>query len=175
VLSLDGRGIAISLNLQAGRTCCAIKCAYDETYRRFSPGLVLELLVIEHLFASRFADELDSCVTQAGHVIQDLWDGAVEVGTLALRPRGSRIGIGPIGLDLAHAELRRAELRQEAKAHYLAAREAIASLWAMMTGEAEAKAAKTRERLDASSRRAMMTINAAQPNGEFAAVLTAMI
>jgi CelD/BcsL family acetyltransferase involved in cellulose biosynthesis len=175
VLSLDGRAIAVSLNLQVGRSCCAIKCAYDETYRRFSPGLVLELLVIEHLFTTRFADELDSCVTQPGHVIQDLWDGAVEVGTLAVRPSASRIGIGPFGLDLADAELRRTELRRQAKTHYLAAREKLATLRAVMTGDEGGKAASARERLDAKSRRAMMTINTAQPNGEFAAVLATMI
>jgi hypothetical protein len=175
VLSLDGRAIAVSLNLQVGRTSFAIKCAYDEDHRRFSPGLVLEYLVVEHLFASRFADELDSCVTQGGHVIQDLWDGTVKVGTLALRPRGAGIGVGRLRLDLAEAEQRRAKMRNEAKSRYLAARDTLGSMRIAITGGQEAKAAHARVHLDATSRRAMMTFNAAQPNGEFAAVLATMI
>ena len=175
VLALDGSAIAVSLNLQIGRTCFALKCAYDESLRRFSPGLVLEYLVIEHLFSSRFADEMDSCVTQGGHVIQDLWDGAEEIGTLALARRGSRIGLGPIGLGLAEAETRRARLRSHAKERYIAAREMVGDARAMLTGEDRSAAKAMRARLDASSKRAMMTFTGAQPNGEFAAVLTTMI
>lgn len=175
VLALDGRAVAVSLNIQVGRTCFALKCAYDEELRRFSPGLVLEQLVIEHLFASRFADEMDSCVTQGGHVIQDLWDGSVEIGTLALARRGSRIGLGPMRLGLAEAESGRARLRARAKERYIAAREAVADARAMLTGEDRAAARALRARLDAGSKRAMMTFNGAQPNGEFAAVFTTMI
>ncbi len=175
VLSLDGQAIAVSLNLQIGRTAFAIKCAYDESLRRFSPGLVLEFLVIEHLFESRFADEMDSCVTQAGHVIQDLWDGSVRMGTLALSGRGSRIGIGPLGFGLASAEQGRARLRCEAKERYLAARETLLSLRALITGGEDRRAGRARVHLDATSRRAMMTFNTAQPNGEFAAMLASMI
>ena len=175
VLSLDGQAVAVSLNLQVGRTSFAIKCAYDEGLRRFSPGLVLELLVIEHLFESRFADELDSCVTQAGHVIQDLWGGSARVGTLALSRRGSRVGIGLLGLDLARAETGRAHLRAEAKEQYHAAIDMLRSVHALMKKSEDASAAKARQHLDATARRAMMAINTAQPNGEFAAVLASII
>ncbi len=175
VLSLDGRAVAVSLNLQVGRVSFAIKCSYDEGLRRFSPGLVLEFLVIEHLFDSRFADELDSCVTQTGHVIQDLWDGSARVGTLALSRRGSRVGIGLLGLDLARAETGRAQLRAEAKEQYHAAIDMLRSLHALMKTSEDASAAKARQHLDATARRAMMTFNTAQPNGEFAAVLASII
>ena len=141
ILALDGQAIAISLNLQVGRTSFPIKCAYDEAYRRFSPGLVLEHLVVEHLFSSRFADELDSCVTQDGHVIQDLWSDSVEVGTVALRPRGARIGFGPLGMDLAQAEQHRARLRARVKERYLAARELLVSARALAQPAATAKPA----------------------------------
>ncbi|MGA0596426.1 GNAT family N-acetyltransferase [Enterovirga sp. CN4-39] len=175
VLSLDGTAIAVSLNLQVGRTSFAIKCAYDESLRRFSPGLVLELLVIEHLFASRFADEMDSCVTQAGHVIQDLWDDAVEVGTLALSAPGGLSSVPLVGLDLASAERNRLQLRSEAKARYLAARETVRALRTLVQGGEETRTAKARKQLDATSRKAMMTFNTAQPNGEFAAMLATMV
>ncbi|NNM71151.1 GNAT family N-acetyltransferase [Enterovirga aerilata] len=175
VLSLDGKAIAVSLNLQTGRTSFAIKCAYDESLRRFSPGLVLELLVIEHLFASRFADEMDSCVTQAGHVIQDLWDGTVETGTLAFSAPGAPFGFTLAGLDLAGAERNRLRLRSEAKARYLAARETVRGMQALLKGGEDARAAMARRQLGATSRKAMVTFNTAQPNGELAALLAAMV
>jgi CelD/BcsL family acetyltransferase involved in cellulose biosynthesis len=176
VLALDGQAIAVSVNLQVGRRSFAIKCAYDERFRRFSPGLVLESLVIEHLFASGFADEMDSCVTESGHVIQDLWDGAVEVGTLALRPAGARIGVGRLALDVGQAEQVRARLRSEAKERYHAARSVLACAKTLaVPGAPTAEARALRDRLDARTRKAMLTFSTAQPNGEFAAVLAAMI
>jgi CelD/BcsL family acetyltransferase involved in cellulose biosynthesis len=112
ILALDSVPIAVCLNLQIGRTSFAIKTTYDEAYRRFSPGLVLEYLVVEHLFDARYADEIDSCTTENGHVIGDLWDGQAAVGTLVLTGH-------PSGIDLAAAERARAR----AKMAYRAAQE----------------------------------------------------
>jgi CelD/BcsL family acetyltransferase involved in cellulose biosynthesis len=116
ILTLDGAPIAVCLNLQVGRTSFAIKTAYDEAYRRFSPGLVLEYLVVEHLFATRYADEIDSCTTENGHVIGDLWDGETSVGTLVVTGR-------PSPFDLAAAERARRRARARAKIVYHAAQE----------------------------------------------------
>jgi hypothetical protein len=119
---------------------------------------------------------MDSCVTASGHVIQDLWDGAVEVGTLALRPAGVRIGVGPLALDVGQAEQVRARLRSEAKERYHAARDVLACAKTLaVPGAPTAEARALRDRLDARTRKAMLTFSTAQPNGEFAAVLAAMI
>jgi CelD/BcsL family acetyltransferase involved in cellulose biosynthesis len=123
LLTVDGRAVAANLNLQTGRTAFAVKSAYDESYRKFSPGLVLEYCVIRHLFETRFADEIDSCVTEDGHVIQSLWGDVVEVGTLALRSaRAWPMALRLLQVDLAALEAQRRAARATGKRLYLAAR-----------------------------------------------------
>ena len=46
VLTLDGVPIAVSLIAIAGRTGFTIKSCYDEAYRSYSAGLLLEVEVI---------------------------------------------------------------------------------------------------------------------------------
>lgn len=132
LLALDGRAIAASLNLQIGRVSFTLKCAYDEAYRRHSAGLVLEYLIVEHLFSARFADELDSCVTEEGHVIGEIWDGTAAIGTLALRPRQRQLlSFGPLGFDLLAAERHRSSLRSQAKQIYRGARMQMSAVAAL--------------------------------------------
>lgn len=96
-LLLDGRPIALSINLQAGALMFTPKCAYDEAYRRFSPGLILEYLVIERFYASTDPEEMDAATTVGGHLVQGLWNeqrtiGMVLVGPLSPLTRGVAAG-----------------------------------------------------------------------------------
>jgi CelD/BcsL family acetyltransferase involved in cellulose biosynthesis len=81
VLTLAGKPVAVSLTLFAGRTGFAVKCAYDEAYRAFSAGLLLELEVMRSLLSDSWADRLDSG-TDGKHVIDGLWPGRLEVADL---------------------------------------------------------------------------------------------
>ena len=85
-LLLDGRPIAVSLNLQVRDTIFTPKCAYDEEYRRYSPGLVLEYLVIKAFYEDGAAVEMDAATTCDGHVISGLWNGSKDMATLVLGP-----------------------------------------------------------------------------------------
>lgn len=89
-LLLDGRPIAVSINLQAGGTMFTPKCAYDEDYRRFSPGLVLEYLVIEAFYDRDDAAEMDAATTTDGHLVQGLWNDERPVGMVLLGPDDAR-------------------------------------------------------------------------------------
>jgi CelD/BcsL family acetyltransferase involved in cellulose biosynthesis len=81
VLTLAGKPVAVSLTLFAGRTGFAVKCAYDEAYRAYSAGLLLELEVMRSLLSDFWADRLDSG-TDGKHVIDGLWPGRLEVADL---------------------------------------------------------------------------------------------
>jgi hypothetical protein len=81
VLTLAGKPVAVSLTLFAGRTGFAVKCAYDEAYRAYSAGLLLELEVMRSLLSGSWADRLDSG-TDGKHVIDGLWPGRLEVADL---------------------------------------------------------------------------------------------
>lgn len=87
-LMLNDRPIAMSINLQAGETMFTPKCAYDEAYRKYTPGLVLEYLVIEAFYRGEDCNEMDSSTTVDGHVIRGLWNGEVPMGTVLVGPPG---------------------------------------------------------------------------------------
>lgn len=81
VLTLDGSPIAVSLIVVAGTTGFAVKCAYDETYRSYSPGLILELEVVRSFLSGNWARRLDGA-TAGVHAIDDIWSGQTEVADL---------------------------------------------------------------------------------------------
>jgi CelD/BcsL family acetyltransferase involved in cellulose biosynthesis len=83
MLSLDGKALAVGLTIQVGRVGFTIKCAYDETYRNYAPGLLLEEDVIRDFLSNDWADRLDSG-TYSGHVIESLWSGTMRVADLVI-------------------------------------------------------------------------------------------
>lgn len=85
-LLLDGRPIAVSINLEAAGTLFTPKCAFDETYRRFSPGLVLEYLVIQAFYERSDAMSMDAATTASGHVVQGLWNEERTMATVLVGP-----------------------------------------------------------------------------------------
>ncbi len=88
VLTLDGEPIAVSLVALSGRTGFAVKGCYDETYRSYCAGLLVEVELIRGFLSGKWADRLDSA-TAGAHVLDDLWSGRVEVADLifSLSPR----------------------------------------------------------------------------------------
>src|SRR6266705_998201 len=60
VLTLDGAPIAVSLIVLAGRTGFAVKTSYDESYRSYSPGLILEIEVIRSFLSGNWAGRVDA-------------------------------------------------------------------------------------------------------------------
>jgi CelD/BcsL family acetyltransferase involved in cellulose biosynthesis len=87
-LLLDGEPIAMSINVQAGRTMFTPKCAFDEDYRKFGPGLILEYLVIETFYKTRACDDMDASTTAEGHIVSGFWNSAKPMGSLIMGPRG---------------------------------------------------------------------------------------
>lgn len=89
-LLLDEAPIAISINLGAGSTLFTPKCAFDETYRKYGPGLILEYLVIEAFYADTGFTAMNAATTTDGHVISGFWNGERPMGTLIVGPEGWR-------------------------------------------------------------------------------------
>lgn len=100
MLTLDSRPIAVSLMVIAGGTGFTVKCAFDEAYRNFSAGLLLEMEVIRSFHDGNWADRLDAA-TAGSHVIDKLWPDRIEVADLAF-------SFARLGPDLRLAALRRA-------------------------------------------------------------------
>lgn len=89
-LLLDEKPIAVSINLRAASTLFTPKCAFDEKYRKFGPGLILEYKVIEAFYADESFDTMNAATTVDGHVISDFWNGERTMGTLIVGPTGWR-------------------------------------------------------------------------------------
>ncbi|MEQ9519279.1 MAG: GNAT family N-acetyltransferase [Parvibaculum sp.] len=81
LLMLDENPIAASVSIQVGRTTFTLKSAFDENFRNQSPGLVLEEAIIREFLDGNWADRLDSAA-DAGHVLENLWNGTVTVGDI---------------------------------------------------------------------------------------------
>lgn len=81
VLTLDSVPVAVGLTVFSGDTGFTVKGAYDETYRSFSVGLLLEVEVLRSFLNDRWASRLDGA-TNGTHVVDGLWSSTVEVGDL---------------------------------------------------------------------------------------------
>lgn len=79
-LLVDDQPIAVSINLQAGATRFTPKCAIDEDYRTFSPGVLLEYLVIEAFYSGQDCALMDSAITTDSHIVAGFWNDAAPHG-----------------------------------------------------------------------------------------------
>ncbi len=107
LLCLDGQAIAASLALVCGGTAALHKAAYDEAWRRFAPGLVLEDAIVAAMHREGFAQRLDS-VSAAGHVLESIYPDREPIGDLVFATGG--MGEAAIGRLMGVERLRRAAL-----------------------------------------------------------------
>lgn len=95
-LSLDGRPIAMNLNLVAGDAAFTFKTAYDEAFAAFSPGALLDRQSVKLAVAGALA-RFDSCA-DPGHRIEALWHERESIATLlvGVSPAVSEEELAPI-------------------------------------------------------------------------------
>lgn len=72
-LFLDGRAIALKLNFLSGEGGFTYKIAFDEAFKKYSPGVQLELENIDWFHAQRGLAWLDSCARPEHFMIGRLW------------------------------------------------------------------------------------------------------
>jgi hypothetical protein len=69
----DGRPMAASVTLKSGDSAYFWKIAYDETFARSSPGVLLATQLTEQLLADPAVVRTDSCATAGHPMIDRLW------------------------------------------------------------------------------------------------------
>jgi CelD/BcsL family acetyltransferase involved in cellulose biosynthesis len=85
-LRLNGKAIAMKLNLLAPPGSYASRIAFDETLLRFSPGVLLELENIRRLHTMTEIEWMDSLAT-ANHPLMDrVWSGRAAMVSLLVAP-----------------------------------------------------------------------------------------
>ncbi len=87
-MRLDGRPIAMKLNILADSGGYAFKTAFDETYSRYSPGTLLELEHIRRLHSSSSISWMDSLAGPEHSLANRVWRDRTSVVTLLVAPGG---------------------------------------------------------------------------------------
>lgn len=87
-LYLDGRPIALNANILAGDGGFHFKISYDESLGRFSPGVLLELDLIQYIHDHPSARWMDSCAVPDHPMINRLWRGRRTIHTVVLSTGG---------------------------------------------------------------------------------------
>lgn len=90
-LRLDGRAIAMKCNLVAGAGAVAFKIAYDESFARFSPGVLLEIEHLRRLHEPGAPAWMDSGAAADHPMIGHLWRDKIAIETLVI-PAGKPLG-----------------------------------------------------------------------------------
>jgi CelD/BcsL family acetyltransferase involved in cellulose biosynthesis len=72
-LLVDGRAIAAAIVLRSGPCAWFWKIAYDETFARFSPGVMLSVVITDELVDDTTLVRTDSCATANHPMIDHLW------------------------------------------------------------------------------------------------------
>lgn len=82
-LRIDGQAIAMLITLFSGKAGFSFKTAFDESYARFSPGVLLQRESLA-ILSQRQLDWIDSCAAQDHPMIDSLWRERRTVVTIAL-------------------------------------------------------------------------------------------
>jgi hypothetical protein len=81
-LFLDDRPLALKCNFLSGDGGFAFKIAFDETYRAFSPGFLLEIENVRRLHGRPQVRWMDSCADAQHAMINRLWPGRRTMATV---------------------------------------------------------------------------------------------
>ena len=90
-LRFNGRPIALKFNLLAEGGAFSLKIGYDESYARFSPGLLLEVENVRRLHERGDIEWMDSCAVSEHFMINRLWLDRRTIQTV-LVPTGKGAG-----------------------------------------------------------------------------------
>ena len=86
-LALDGKPVAIMYAIVEGDQAWLRKIAYDETYAKFSLGVLLVLYATEKFFTESRIAFVDSCAIPGHPTIENIWCERIEVADVMIAPK----------------------------------------------------------------------------------------
>jgi CelD/BcsL family acetyltransferase involved in cellulose biosynthesis len=86
---VDGSAIAAAIVLRSGRQAWFWKIAFDESFARFSPGVMLSVALTDELLEEPTIERTDSCASADHPMIDHLWRERLAMGDRlgAVRPQ----------------------------------------------------------------------------------------
>jgi CelD/BcsL family acetyltransferase involved in cellulose biosynthesis len=91
-LTLDGQPVAMAIVLRSRDRAYYWKTAYDEAFRRLSPGVQLTLAITEAQRKEAGLSMTDSCAVPGHTMIDRVWRARMEVVDVMLATRGRGVG-----------------------------------------------------------------------------------
>jgi CelD/BcsL family acetyltransferase involved in cellulose biosynthesis len=85
-LTFNGKAIASMYAVVEGDQAWLGKIAYDESFAKFSPGVLLILHATEQLFAESHIKLIDSCAIPGHPMIENIWRDRIEVADVMIAP-----------------------------------------------------------------------------------------
>ena len=86
-LSLDGNCIASMYAIVESDQAWLGKIAYDESFAKYSPGVLLILHATEQLFAESHIKRVDSCAIPGHPMIENIWRNRLTMADVMLAPK----------------------------------------------------------------------------------------
>jgi CelD/BcsL family acetyltransferase involved in cellulose biosynthesis len=102
-LQAGERVLAMTCDVAAGDTLFGFKSAYDESLRRFSPGVQLQTENFGSFDRERPESLFDSCAEPGNEMINGLWPDRRPIATVVLGPGGVRGALAGRALERAYA------------------------------------------------------------------------
>lgn len=73
LIRLDDQPVACTIDLLSNETAFCIKCAFDEAYRHFAPGVALEIETLKTYAQDQTIRIVDSCSRPTNTLLNELW------------------------------------------------------------------------------------------------------
>jgi CelD/BcsL family acetyltransferase involved in cellulose biosynthesis len=86
-LTLDGKPVACMYAIVEGDHAWLGKIAYDESFAKYSPGVLLILYATEQLFAESHIKLVDSCAIPGHPMIENIWRDRLTMADVMVAPK----------------------------------------------------------------------------------------
>ena len=113
-LRIDGRPLAMLVNFISAPGCFSFKTAFDESFSRYSPGVLLQIENLA-LLENPDVEWCDSCAAEGHPMIDSIWSDRRRIGRFSIAIGGAarRIAFGQyLNIELARARKREAVVKQ---------------------------------------------------------------
>lgn len=88
-LCVDGKPIAYTLDITAAPLGYCLKSAIDQDYRKYSPGVLMELETLEYYRGQSDCTLLDSCTAPDNTMLNELWPDRKAICDLVIARKGA--------------------------------------------------------------------------------------
>ncbi|MET0306252.1 MAG: GNAT family N-acetyltransferase [Solirubrobacterales bacterium] len=103
VMQGNEKAIVMNCNLVAGNAMFSFKTAYDESFRKYAPGLLLQLDDFSAWHEREREDYMDSCGDPNAQTLNEFWPDRRTITTVVIGRRGLAASAARVALQLHYS------------------------------------------------------------------------